>query len=87
MKTKTFYPLADRLSLKEREQFGVSLDYIYAANVKAKFTGEKRCPKAGEWFLSGAVVEAYKAKHDLTTIYHIARLARVQTVEIEVEVL
>ena len=30
--------------------------------VMAEWTGEYRPPKAGEWFLSGAIVEAYKAQ-------------------------
>lgn len=41
---------------------------------RAENTGEKRPPKKGEWFLSGAIVEAYYAPNDLTTPYHIARL-------------
>ena len=28
-----------------------------------------RCPKAGEWFLSGAIVGAYQAPHDQRTPY------------------
>lgn len=35
-------------------------------------TGEFREPKAGEWFLSGAIVEGYYAPNDLSTKYHIA---------------
>jgi hypothetical protein len=38
------------------------------------WTGEFREPRAGDWYLSGAWVEAYQAKHDLSTKYHIARL-------------
>ena len=37
-------------------------------------TGEKRPPKAGEWFLSGAIVEAYKATNDLTSSAPIATI-------------
>lgn len=37
-------------------------------------TGEMRPPRKGEWFLSGAIVEAYQAPNDLTMAYHIARL-------------
>ncbi len=36
-------------------------------------TGDKRPPKRGEWYLSGAIVEAYKAPNDLTSTYWIAR--------------
>lgn len=31
----------------------------------------KRAPKKGEWYLSGAIVEAYQAPNDLTTEYTI----------------
>lgn len=31
-----------------------------------------RCPRRGEFYLSGAVVHAYQAKHDLSTPYYIA---------------
>jgi hypothetical protein len=47
--------------------------------VMAVATGEKRPPRKGEWYLSGADVQAYKAPNDLTTAYHIAKLARVET--------
>lgn len=35
-------------------------------------TGEFRTPKKGEFYLSGAIVEAYRAQNDLSTAYHIA---------------
>jgi hypothetical protein len=34
-------------------------------------TGEFRPPRKGEWYASGAVVEAYMAPNDLTTSYWI----------------
>lgn len=42
--------------------------------VRARATGEFRNPTAGEWFLSGAIVEAYHATCDLSTPYNIAEL-------------
>lgn len=42
-------------------------------------TGEFRPPKKGEWYLSGATVEAYYAPNDLSTPYHIARLVERKT--------
>lgn len=36
-------------------------------------SGEFRQPKKGEFFLSGAIVESYKAFNDLTISYWIAR--------------
>lgn len=41
---------------------------------RAEYIGERRPPKRGEWFLSGAVVEAYRAVADLTVAYPIARI-------------
>lgn len=32
----------------------------------ARWTGELRCPRKGEWYLSGAIVEAYRAPHTFT---------------------
>lgn len=45
-------------------------------NVRARATGEFRAPRRGEWYLSGATIEAYRAPSDLTTSFHIARLVR-----------
>ncbi len=33
----------------------------------------KRAPKKGEWFISGAIPVAYKAKNDLVSEYLVAR--------------
>lgn len=46
------------------------------ANVRAKATGEYRQPEAGEWYLSGGVIEAWRAKHRLAQPFYIARLVR-----------
>lgn len=37
-----------------------------------KATGEFRPPRKGEWYLSGAIVQAWKAPNDLSTPYWIA---------------
>lgn len=34
----------------------------------------RRKPKAGEWYLSGAQIGAYRAPNDLSTAFHIAKL-------------
>lgn len=36
--------------------------------------GETRPPRVGEWFLSGAIVEAYLARADMTSAYPVAVL-------------
>lgn len=47
--------------------------------LRAQWTGEKRPPKTGEWYLSGAIIEAYRAPNDLETPFHIARIVRGKT--------
>ena len=44
------------------------------ANTRARATGEYRRPRSGEWFLSGAIMEAYRAHADMSEERHIARL-------------
>lgn len=39
-------------------------------------TGEKRPPMKGEWYISGAIPEAYRAPNDLTHDHVIARIVR-----------
>jgi hypothetical protein len=77
---KTVYRLGDNPSINERDSLGRKLGAVY--------TGEKRPPRKGEWYLSGADVHAYRAPNDLTAAYCIARLVRVRevhTVEIVAE--
>jgi hypothetical protein len=44
--------------------------------LRAVATGERRAPEAGEWYLSGAIVEAYYTRHALPMgcVYPIARI-------------
>ena len=49
------------------------------------WTGEKRSPKRGEWYISGAIPTCYCALNDLTTSYAIARVVTFRlTTSIEV---
>jgi len=79
-----FYPLIDtwlNLSREQRISLGVedgTNQSRHVHDLRAISTGEKRKPKAGEWFLSGAIVGAYYTRHDLETVYHIARIVRVK---------
>lgn len=68
-----YFPLADEPSPDDLAALKVE-DRV---GVRAVATGEHRAPRKGEWFLSGSYVEAYRAENDLTTDYHIARLALV----------
>lgn len=61
------YPIAEEDKAKAPAVSG-------AVKTAARWTGERRAPKAGEWYLSGAVVEAYRAPNDLSSEFHIARL-------------
>jgi len=47
-------------------------------NFKAIKTGEYRAPKKGEWYLSGAIPEAWKAKNDLSSKYFILKIVKVE---------
>lgn len=49
-------------------------------NIRAVNTGAKRPPERGEYYLSGAIVCAYRAPNDLPTAYHIARLVEVEEI-------
>ena len=70
---RTFYPLADYLYIPDRTK-----------RMRAQWTGEFRQPKKGEWYLSGAIIEAYKAPNDLSTKFHIVRIVETKLVEIEI---
>jgi hypothetical protein len=52
----------------------------FARGFRAEPTGEHRPPRAGEWYLSGAITAAYHALADLSTAYNIARIVRVEII-------
>ena len=80
--TQKHFGIADRVSRAELAAVGVdttgmSVDEkmrVERQNIFAVPTGEFRCPRKGEWYLSGAIVCAYKAGGNFTSKYHIARL-------------
>jgi hypothetical protein len=84
----TFYPTADGVPYEEQKALGLELPPAegYRNRIKAIWTGEKRPPRKGEWYLSGSIVEAYRAPNDYlpTMSYHIARLVKVKTITITV---
>jgi len=51
--------------------------------IRAKYTGQKRPPRKGEWYLSGSTPTAWRAPNDLTTPYHIARLVLIEETVVE----
>ena len=76
LKRNTPYRRGDCLTLEERQRFNVSTPQEQS-KIMAVWTGEKRFPKKGEWYLSGAIIEAYLAPNDLTIEFRIAKLVRV----------
>ena len=73
------YPLGDRHPAQKHGPLHTI--GAFDNSIMAVYTGEKRAPKAGEWYLSGAIPAAYQAKADLPTVYHIARIVRVKKIE------
>jgi hypothetical protein len=42
---------------------------------------DKHCtPKKGQWFLSGAIPQAYLAQNDLSIKYHLAKIVQVEII-------
>lgn len=81
MNTKTLFPLGDYPTSSECAAIGLELSgvdlskrMLLKRNVWAQWTGEVRPPRKGEWYLSGAIVTAYRAHGSLSTSYHIAKL-------------
>jgi hypothetical protein len=80
---KTIYPIMYGLTDSERAWLGLIFNKFLnyedlktgkTVKVGAIKTGEKRPPKAGEWYISGAIPEAYRQPHDSTISMQIARL-------------
>lgn len=76
LRSSGLYPLSDWVTDREKAKLGVAPRQRECDSemIRAMPSGDYRAPKRGEWFLSGAIVSAYKADNDLTTPYHIARL-------------
>lgn len=84
------YPLADAIRPEEKDQLGVYgpggrfrfRKLGYWIEVRAIKTGEERCPRKDEWFLSGGgQTTAYRASRDADTSFPILRLVAVRRVE------
>lgn len=68
--TDKYFPLADPPTNDDLSALGLT-DKV---GIRAMATGEKRPPRKDEWYLSGAIVEAYRASNDLSSDYYIAKL-------------
>ena len=87
LKRGEFYPVCDSIPYEQRKALGLDSNAfpmtsigLGVRGVHGVWTGEFRAPKKGEWYFSGAYIETYLAKNDLSTPYHIARLVRTKTV-------
>jgi hypothetical protein len=89
-----FFPVCDSPSWEEIESLGFSRkerswpvpsSFCHTKKsgewVMAIYNKQYRKPKRGEWYLSGAIVSAYKAPNDLSSKYYIAKLVRVRHME------
>jgi len=54
--------------------------------IGAIWKGEKRPPKRGEWFFSGAEILAYRAPANLDSPYCIAQLVRYRTKTVQYDI-
>lgn len=73
-----FYPVADFIPLDAFFGAGAMTPRDRLTKIRAVWTGEKRPPRKGEWYLSGAIIEAYRAPNDLPTMpFAIAKLVEV----------
>ena len=69
-KDGSIYPLADRPTTAEKKANG----FCPKCDIAAALTREYRRPKKGEWYLSGAVPQAWRAPNDLKTEFNILTL-------------
>ncbi len=71
------YTPFDRVPDREKANLGIILDQRGEHDgklVRAMWVKEYRTPKQGEWYLSGAIINAYRAINDMSSPYHIAKL-------------
>jgi hypothetical protein len=52
----------------------------FGKDIMVETSGEFRPPKAGEWYISGAIPAGYYTKNNLSTAYNIAQRVRVKKV-------
>jgi hypothetical protein len=83
----TLYPLGQMPKLNESKRLGFTFKEGMHSRMNCRVvrTGEFRKPKAGEWYLSGAIPEGYRMEKDSSLEYHICRLVRVETKTVVVE--
>jgi len=77
---RKFHRLADMPKGSECRALGVTDPLRGILYLRGVLTGEFRIPRKGEWYLSGAMPEAYRASTDkMESPYYILRLVRVES--------
>jgi len=69
-----YYPLTEYYPLYSTGKISAMMP----GNYKAIITGEFRPPKKGEWYISGAIPEAYYVRNDLSTAFYIAKIVEIK---------
>jgi len=84
---KKTYPIVDLPKREIRKKFGFKGIFMRSPTkeIRAVLTGEKRAPKKGEWYLSGAIPAGYTAPNDFSTEYCILKLVLVETAVVETQ--
>lgn len=73
------YNVIDYVPKAERAALGMEQGMLASdRQIMAVATNQFRTPKAGEWYLSGAIPEAYRAPNDLSIQHRIAKLVVVR---------
>ena len=84
-----YFDLVDLPKIPDLQNLGIDVPlkklWIYTKNsqrvyIRAIVTGEKRPPRKNEWYISGAIPEAYRASNDLNIPHLIAKLVCVQKI-------
>lgn len=73
--------------MKKGDLFPIASPYSVIGHLKdhrVQYTGEKRYPQKGEWYISGAIPEGYLAPSNLTLgpPMHIGKLVKVKVITI-----
>lgn len=69
------YEVMDPVKGRPRPMGGIGV-----IGLAAKWTGKQRPPLKGEWYISGAIPQAYRAVNNLKVSFPIAKLVRVERV-------
>jgi len=77
MKTGDLFPV----NTVDFNRYGPRFKRAY--NYRGEYTGEKRVPEKGEWYLSGAVIETWYAIATLQIPYCIAVIVPIKVITIK----